>query len=253
MTNQNIDTKKLIIFDLDGTLTKSKAVMDSTMAELILRLIAVKKVAIITGGGYLQLQTQFLTMLLGNSDNYTNLYLLPTSGTRMYAWKGGWIEQYAENLTKQEKETAIQALNFALQKINFEKSEKTFGQIIEDRGSQITFSALGQNAPWELKNDWDKSRKIREEIVAIMQSKLPNFEYRIGGATSIDITRLGVNKGYGIRRLEQYLNISPEDILFVGDALYYGGNDYPAKAAGTDCIQVEGPEDTKRLVEGWLA
>jgi hypothetical protein len=75
---------------------------------------------------------------------------------------------------------------------------------------------------------------------------------RIGGTTSIDVTPRGVNKAYGIRKLEEYLKVSQDRIVFVGDALYQGGNDYPAKATGVDCIQVKGPEETKQLIQAWL-
>jgi len=249
----NIDPKKLIIFDLDGTLTQSKSNMDPVMAELLVKLISKKKVAVISAGGYPQFQTQFLATLPGNENNYSNLYLLPTSGTRMYVWKGGWIEQYAENLSQNEKEIIMSAMNMALNDAKYEKPEKTYGPIIEDRGSQITFSALGQSAPLESKRQWDPTRVKREQIAAFLKNKLPNFESRVGGATSVDVTRRGINKGYGIRKLEQYLKISSEDIVFVGDALFYGGNDYPAKAAGVDCISVKDSEETKKLIQSWLA
>lgn len=248
----DIGSKQLIIFDLDRTLTKSKSPMDPAIAGLLVRLIAKKKVAVISGGGYPQFQAQFLTSLPGAEGNYSNLYLLPTSGTRMYAWKGGWIEQYAENLSPHEKESIMSALNLALTAANYEKPAKTYGPIIEDRGSQITFSALGQGAPVELKEKWDPARARREQIASFLEKKIPSFESRVGGATSVDITRRGVNKGYGIRKLEQYLKISAEEIVFVGDTLFYGGNDYPARATGIDCIQVAGPEETKKLMQDWL-
>jgi hypothetical protein len=134
----------------------------------------------------------------------------------------------------------------------YEKPTKTFGTLIEDRGSQITFSALGQSAPVELKYAWDPMRTKRERMAAILSEKLPEFEVRVGGATSVDITKRGINKGFGIRKLEQFLKIESEDIVFIGDALFYGGNDYPAKATGVDCISVKGPEETKELIKSWL-
>jgi HAD superfamily hydrolase (TIGR01484 family) len=146
----------------------------------------------------------------------------------------------------------MNSLDVALHASGYVKPQKIYGQLIEDRGSQITFSALGQNAPIEMKLSWDPTREKREKIAEILRQRNPEFDVRIGGATSIDINKRGINKGYGIRRLEQFLNIGPDDILFVGDALFYGGNDYPAKATGIDCIEVKGPEETKQLIKGWL-
>lgn len=243
----------LIVFDLDGTLAPSKSPLENDMSELLFRLLGSKKVAVISGGGYQQFETQFLVRLPTTGDRLNNLFLLPTSGTKLYAWRGTWCEQYAEHLSPKEKEQIMTTLNEALRATGFATAEKTFGQRIEDRGSQITFSALGQEAPLPLKSAWDPAHAKRQKIVDLMRSKIPQFDIRIGGTTSIDITRRGVNKGYGIRKLEDYLKIPIGRMLFVGDALFQGGNDYPAKATGIDCIQVKGPEETKELIRGWLA
>lgn len=246
-------SKELIVFDLDGTLAPSKSPLEPDMAALIVRLLENMRVAVISGGGYPQFETQFLSRMPVAAKGYGNLFLLPTSGTRLYAWRGAWCEQYAEHLSPPEKEKVMSALNSALISARYEKPAKPFGQLIEDRGSQITFSALGQSAPLELKQAWDPSREKRELIVSFLKTKLPEFDVRIGGTTSIDITRRGVNKAYGIRKLEEFLKLSPESILFVGDALFPGGNDYPAKSTGVDCKQVSGPEETKKLIASWLA
>ncbi|MFA6554038.1 MAG: HAD-IIB family hydrolase [Candidatus Paceibacterota bacterium] len=245
-------SKKLVIFDLDGTLTKSKSPIEPVMADLISKLLVTTKVAIISGGGYPQFQTQFISKIPSASENYGNLLLLPTSGTKLYVWKGDWQEQYAENLEQKEKAKIMTALNLILNSSAYEKPAVVYGDLIEDRGSQITFSALGQKAPVELKYAWDPTRKKREYIASLLMPKIPEFDIRVGGATSVDITRKGVNKAYGIRKLEQYLKLSVDDILFVGDALFYGGNDYPAKTTGVDCISVKGPEETEALIRSWI-
>lgn len=248
----NIKTKKLIMFDLDGTLTESKSSLKEDIATLLIQLIKKVRVAIISGGGYPQFQSQFLAKLPRINDHANNLLLLPTSGTKLYVWKGEWHEEYSEELTKQEKEKILSSLNQVLKQTNYQTPQKVYGPIVEDRGSQITFSALGQNAPVSIKLQWDPTRVKREQIADLIRNKIPEFDVRVGGSTSVDITRRGVNKGYGIRRLEQYLKISSDDMIFVGDALFYGGNDYPAKATGVDCIAVKGPEDTKKLISEWL-
>ena len=243
----------LIIFDLDGTLSESKMPLDREMAQLFIELLAKKKIAVISGGGWEQFESQFLRSLPPVSENFTGLYLLPTSGTRLYAWRGTWSEQYAERLTAAEKETILVALSAALKATRFSNPQKSYGPLVEDRGSQITFSALGQSAPIELKSKWDPDQSKRKLIVSKLAPKIPKFDVRMGGATSIDITRRGVNKAYGIRKLEEFLKIKSDEIVFVGDALFHGGNDYPARATGVDCVEVKGPEETKQLIREWLA
>jgi phosphomannomutase len=243
----------LIIFDLDGTLAPSKEMLGTDIADALIRLVAKTKVAIISGGGLPQFQTQFINRLPTASASFANLYLLPTSGTKLYVWRGSWNEEYSEQLSAQEKKRAIDALKLSLAEAGFRPPYATYGDAIEDRGSQITFSALGQRAPIGLKSAWDPDRSKREKIVGILKEKIPGFDVRIGGSTSIDITKRGINKAYGIRKLESFLKLDPEKILFVGDALFPGGNDFPAKATGVDCVQVGGPDDTKRLIESLLA
>ena len=75
----------------------------------------------------------------------------------------------------------------------------------------------------------------------------------MGGATSIDVTKHGIDKAYGIRKLQDVLNITIEEMIFIGDALFPGGNDYPAKEAGVVSIRVRDPNETKRVVETIIA
>lgn len=242
----------LIIFDLDGTLAPSKSPLEKNVADLLFQLLRHKKVAVMSGGSYHQFETQFLRSLPASNEGFSNLMLLPTSGTRLYTWRGEWKQEYAEDFSTQEKVMIMNALNEGLKLSGYERPARIFGEQIEDRGSQITFSALGQNAPLAEKSAWDPDRRKRESIKKVLQAKLPSFEVRLGGTTSIDITKRGVNKGYGIRKLEQFFDIAAEKILFIGDSLFYGGNDYPARAAGVDCIEVKGPDEVAVLIQDWL-
>ncbi len=249
----NLEHKQLVIFDLDGTLAPSKQPMKPDLATLMPKLIAKVKVAVISGGGFPQFETQFLASFSADTAGLSNLYLLPTSGTRMMVWRGSWTEHYNEPIPEKDRKMIIDSLKAALKQGGYAEPAVVYGPVIEDRGSQITFSALGQNAPLEAKESWDPDRSKRERVAEILRAKIPQFDVRLGGTTSIDITRRGINKAYGIHKLEQYLKIPIADMLFVGDALFYGGNDYPAKTTGVDCIQVSGPDETAKLVASWLA
>jgi HAD superfamily hydrolase (TIGR01484 family) len=133
------------------------------------------------------------------------------------------------------------------------QAEKTWGETIEDRGSQITWSALGQQAPLEEKEKWDADFAKRKKIKAILDTAIPEFSIRLGGATSIDITRPGIDKAYGIRKLRDILGISLKEMIYIGDALFVGGNDYPAEQAGVICIPVRGPDDTRLVISAIIA
>jgi HAD superfamily hydrolase (TIGR01484 family) len=243
--------KKLIVFDLDGTLAESKSPLDAEMAVLLHALLGTVQVAVISGGDWPQFEKQLLANL-PQDELLANLSLLPTCGTKYFQYTGSWKKIYSEDFTADEKEKIITALKEALATAGF-KVEKLWGETIEDRGSQITYSALGQQAPLEEKNKWDPDFSKRKAIKAILDPLIPGFSVRIGGATSIDVTKSGIDKAYGIRKLQDLLGITLQDMLFIGDALFPGGNDFPVRATGVVCISVHGPMETKPVTEAIVA
>jgi phosphomannomutase len=243
--------KKLIVFDLDGTLAPSKAMIDAEMATLFTALLEVVKVAIISGGSWDQFETQVLARLPQDA-HVGNLSILPTSGTTFYQYKDGWQKLYSEDLSVAQKQQIIAALNAAVDSAGF-AATKTWGETIEDRGSQITYSALGQQAPLDEKTNWDPDFAKRQKIKALLDVALPDFSVRLGGTTSIDITLPGIDKAYGIGKLRDVLGITIAEMIYVGDALFPGGNDYPARGTGVVCIQVRDPNETKRVIEAITA
>lgn len=247
-----VSGKQLIVFDLDGTLAESKLPMDSEMSNLLLQLLRYKKVAVMSGGSYKQFQNQFLKSLQCSTEMLSSLYLFPTCATSFYQYKDDWVNIYKEKLTETEKQKIIDALSKALRDAGFVAPKRAYGNLIEDRTTLIAFSALGQQAPVTLKKVWDPDRKKRLHILMFLKNYIPEFEIRIGGTTTIDITRKGIDKAYGIYKMEKHLNIPKSKMLFVGDALFEGGNDYPVKACGVDCIAVEGPEETKKIIKDIL-
>jgi HAD superfamily hydrolase (TIGR01484 family) len=243
--------KKLIVFDLDGTLAESKSSLDAEMSRLLHDLLGIVKVAVISGGDWPQFEKQVLSHL-PHDESLVNLSLLPTCGTKFFQYKGDWKKIYSEDFTANEKEKITSSLKKAVEQAGF-KVEKVWGEVIEDRGSQITFSALGQQAPLVYKDKWDSDFTKRKKIKAILDTLIPEFSVRMGGSTSIDVTKPGIDKAYGVRKLRDILGISLKEMVFIGDALFAGGNDYPAEQAGVVSIPVQGPNETKRVVETIIA
>jgi HAD superfamily hydrolase (TIGR01484 family) len=239
--------KKLIVFDLDGTLAESKSSLDTEMSVLLQDLLAIVKVAVISGGDWPQFEKQLLSNFQ-QDERLVNLSLLPTCGTKFFQYAGDWKKIYSEDLTADEKEKIVSSLKKALGATGF-KVEKVWGEVIEDRGSQITFSALGQQAPLEEKKRWDSDFSKRKKIQAVLENLIPEFSVRLGGTTSVDVTKPGIDKAYGIRKLRDILGIAIQEMIFIGDALFPGGNDYPAKEAGVVSIQVRDSNETKRIIE----
>src|SRR3989338_1512685 len=245
--------KKLIIFDLDDTLAPSKSSIDEEMAGLLVKLLEVKKIAVMSGGSLQRLELQILKNLSCPDMLLENLFLFPTCATSFLRYRDGlWYVVYKEELRTEEKEKITKALEDAISRVGF-PPEKIYGTRIEDRGTQITFSGLGQDAPLELKRTWDESGARRCSIADILVQSIPEYSVRVAGTTSIDITRKGIHKGYGVTQIEKHLGIRRDRMLFVGDALSPEGNDYPVKEAGVDCVEVSGPEETREKIREILS
>lgn len=248
-------TKKVIAFDLDDTLAVSKSPMSDRMGELLVKLLEKYEVCIISGGKFEQFKKQVVDRLEATPQQLSRLHLMPTCGTRYYRYEdigGEWKLQYAEDLSESEKKRIIEVTEKAAREAGL-WPENPFGEVIEDRDSQISISFLGQVAPVEEKEAWAakysaKRLEVRQQIADVLRE----FEVRAGGTTTIDITRLGIDKAYGMEKLTQTLKIGKEDILFIGDKLMEGGNDYPVKAMGIDTIAVARWEDTALVLEGVL-
>ena len=244
--------KTLIAFDLDGTLALSKQPLDDEMAALLAGLLDVAMVDIISGGDWPQFEKQVVARMPAHA-NLANFIIQPTTGTKLYRFEhGGWRQIYADLFSAEESAKIREALEKAVEQAGY-ANEQTWGEQIEDRGSQVTFSALGQAAPLEAKDTWDPDHAKRKTLQALLQPMLPGLSINIGGSTSIDITRAGVDKAYGLKRLAETVGVALDDILFLGDAIFPGGNDYPAKTLGLDTVRVRDVAETKAVVTGLIA
>lgn len=241
----------LVAFDLDGTLAESKQPLKDDMGEAIANLLTVANVAVISGGDWPQFLKQVARRLPPRAD-LSKLWLMPTTGTKLYVHKGEWKTVYAELFSPEESREILDAFYASLDATGF-KPEKTWGSQIEDRGSQITFSALGQEAPVVEKSIWDPDFAKRRVIQADLGERLPGLSINMGGATSIDITRKGVDKGYGLKKLRDASGIPLEEMMFIGDAIFPGGNDYPAKTLGLETVCVKDPNGTLAAIAAVIA
>lgn len=249
-----INNKKVIACDLDGTLAESKSKLTSEMANVLCGILKNYYLAVISGGAFTQFQKQFLSQFNCDEELLKNLFLFPTNGSTCYVYdfeKKDWKQLYNEPLTSEEITKIKNAFSEVISKLNI-KLDNTYGEIVEDRGSQVTFSGMGQEAPVEVKQIWDPDQAKRQEIISLLKEIIPEFEIRIGGMTSIDVTGKGIDKSYAIQKIKEIIRVSEEEIYFVGDALYKGGNDSSVKKTAVDYIQEDGPKDTMELLKQFM-
>lgn len=245
---------RLIAFDLDDTLAPSKSPLPAAVASVLSRLLEQASVAVISGGQIGQFREQVIEQLTdASSEGLSRLYLMPVTGTQYWRFTdGAWAKLYEDGLSDEEKSAALAAIESTAKELGYWE-EQTWGPILEDRGSQITFSALGQRAPVDAKKAWDPTGEKKNRLAAVVQQQLPQLSVRSGGSTSIDITRAGVDKGYAMERLVGVSGIPIDDMLFVGDRLDPDGNDYPVVRTGVRTHAVAGWEETVAYLEALLA
>ncbi len=250
--------KKIIAFDLDGTLADSKSSISDRISELLSQLLDRYQVCVISGGKFAQFEKQLFSNLKTEPANLKNLHIMPTCGTRYYNFNvsaNKWHEVYAENFEPHEKQKIIQALNKGFDDLGL-REKKTYGEVIEDRDSQITLSVLGQDIVdvlgkegVRLKEAWDPGNSKKERLRDYVAKLIPEFEVRVGGLTSIDVTKQGIDKAYGMHKLMEILHVRKDEILFIGDRIIEGGNDYPVKLMGIDSIQISTWQETAVAIE----
>ena len=237
--------KKLIAFDLDGTLAPSKSPLPERISEVLGELLNNFQVCVISGGDFKQFNKQLLSNLKLDDNQLSRLHLMPTCGTKYFINKNNeWKKVYSVEIPEEDKSRIKKALIQGLDKFGYRET-KIYGDLVEDRGSQLTMSTLGQNIVDELgekgvklKEEWDADNKKKNKIRDYVADLITDYEVKVGGLTSIDVTKPGIDKAYGMKKLMEHLELEKKDILFIGDRLMEGGNDYPVKAMGIDSIEI---------------
>ncbi len=243
---------RLMAFDLDGTLAESKQRMPAEMGELLSKLLKKMPVAVMSGAGFPQFEKQFFPAVPMEA-NLNNLYIFPTNAAQCFIYRDNWKPQYDHAFSQMDRDEIHRAIADASVEVSMPEPKQVWGDIVQDRGAQITFSAVGQDASVAAKQEWaalyDNKRK---ELRNALSEKLKNYSVSTGGITSIDITPKGVTKAYGIKRLSELTGIPVAQMLYVGDALEEGGNDAVVKDTGVPTHQVFGPEETAGLITSLL-
>jgi phosphomannomutase len=244
---------KLLAFDLDGTLAESKQPLTLEMGVLLSQVLSRMPVAILSGAAFAQYKEQFFPAFPSNT-HFKNLYIFPDNAAQCYVFKDDvWQVQYDHKFTEVEKARIMSTLADALAETKINDSIlHLWGPQIEDRGAQITFSALGQHAPTKEKEVWDPHHEKRQPLYTLLMERLPDFSVGLNATTSIDITRHGITKAYGVCQLSELTGIPLSHMLYVGDALGLGGNDAVVIQTGIPTHQVSGPEETRDLLKEFL-
>lgn len=245
-----------VAFDLDDTLAPSKSPVPEVTATALSELTAVVPVCVISGGSFEQFREQLLARLPTPATGWGGLHLMPTCGTRYYRRAAGaadWALVESRELDPARRRRAVHVVEETARELGlWEPEDRVTGARIEDRGSQVTFSALGQQAAIADKQAWDPDGARRALLARHLAQRLPDLEVRVGGSTSVDLTERGVDKAYGVGRFAREVGADPREVLFVGDRLDPLGNDYPVLRLGVQARPVADHHETVQVLRELL-
>ncbi len=211
---------KHFFFDLDNTLTRSRTLMDAAHQEIFRKLCAEKDVVVVTGGQISQIQKQIPPSFNGQ------YFALSQSGNHAVAKNGEAL--WSERFTAQQKEAVLALIRTIHDEIKL--SVKDENDLVEDRGSQISYSLIGHHEDTSTKEAFDPGAHTRLAILdrhkeELVQLRASGADVRPGGTTTFDFIIDGRHKGFNITRLLEHEGWKKEDCLYIGDALFPGGND----------------------------
>lgn len=271
MITERRDMKKVLAFDIDQTLNIAKTPITDKTAGILAECLNYFEICPISGQKFDQFLIQIVNRLIEVAEvtpaQLMHLHLFVAQGTQYYRYnplannndgasydEKNWEEVYSFPLTKNEVQTISQAIEAAAKELGFWESDKLQAgdQIIENRLSQVTFSALGQKAGTKEKYAWDPDCKKRQKIAKRAKELAPDFTFEIGGTTSINAVKPGMNKAFGMTHMMDELKVSRDEILYFGDMTQPGGNDYPVVEMGIETITVRNHEDTEFALKGIL-
>jgi phosphomannomutase len=244
---------RLVFFDVDNTLTESKQILSPRKVELMTELLRRTKVAITSGAKLSLIKSQVPDQL--PEEVRSNLYMLPASGSALFEYKDGEWKAVYEDLFSPEEIGEVRAafIRAGTETGLIDFNSPSFGERIEARGSEMALTAPGQEAPIDVKAAWDPDRTKRTKLREVLLPLLPNYEVRIAGRSTIDVTKQGIDKAYGVEQISKYLNIPIADMVYIGDALFPGGNDEVVKKSGIKTHQVKDPKETEEIMQSLLA
>ncbi len=237
-----------LMLDLDETLAPNFQAPDDAMIERIEHMLSRIPVAIITGASYDRVYSHVAARI--KPELRFNLYLFPTSSAEGYRFKdGAWHKEYAHEFSQEESEYVLRAIEQSAVDTGILNGYTPRGQQYFNRSTQIAYTFLGIDATQDDKYSWDQDGAKRRHFLEILAKKLPAYEVHIGGRTSIDITKKDITKAHGVGIFSQWTHIPPQAILYIGDALFPGGNDAVVIPTGVHTTHTSGPAETAYLLD----
>ncbi|KDQ19188.1 hypothetical protein BOTBODRAFT_28674 [Botryobasidium botryosum FD-172 SS1] len=239
--------KKLVLFDVDGTLSLARQPASPEIIDILQRLRKRLVIGFVGGSDLVKISEQLAVQGRPVTDDFD--YVFAENG--LTAYKLGKPLESQSFIKHLGEDRYKKIVNFVLHYIADLDIPIKRGTFIEFRNGMMNISPIGRNASIQERLDfeaYDKIHGIRKAFVAILQSHFANYglTFAIGGQISFDVFPNGWDKTYSLRHVEDE---GFEEIHFFGDKTYKGGNDYEIFSdPRTIGHAVTSPADTARIV-----
>ncbi|MDO8561304.1 MAG: HAD-IIB family hydrolase [bacterium] len=244
--SNGIKTYKHVFFDMDGTLTRSRSLIEPEMKQDLISLVeSGRDVIVVSGADVPQMKKQITEELFSSG-----IYAMSQNGNSAFDKNGTVLWQNVLSAEdKSEINKHINTIRLNLKNL-FEGADEN--DLIQNRGCQISLSFIGHHAELERKEKFDPDSSRRKEVLKQFPLVSNRVEVRIGGTTCLDYFEKGRNKGWNVGQIIKRMDWKPEDCVYVGDALFEGGNDETVKGI-METYAVNSPEDTASFIKDQMA
>lgn len=202
--------KKHLFFDLDKTVAPPRQPILSHMFELLSNIP--HSVVIVSGQEVSKIAWQtnnLATIRLGQNGNH--------------ATEADGTELWNIPLDPHHQTEILNHINALMAVLDHEVNHEWTP--IENRGSQITFSPIGNTAPVDVKMVYDPDRKKRDALLEKVPFVSEDLIVKIGGSTSLDYIHKDRHKGTNVAKLIELKGWNKDECVYFGDGLFPGGND----------------------------
>ncbi len=247
----------IYLFDVDGTLTPAKNIMNPEFARVFFEWQKDKEVYIVSGGSFPrildQLGRNITDAMHGVFSCMGNVFYKKQPSTDGYS---SWSKEYENQFSVAKPKLFFSELERCVMASEYPVK---VGKHYEKRPGMVNFSIVGHGATAEEREayaTYDAQTGERKKIIAKLCGKYPQLDFVIGGAVSIDIFNKGCDKSQVIERYFKKA-LKTKQIVFVGDRIAYPGNDYSLaellmKHDNGLALETSGWRETAELLKGKL-
>lgn len=231
--------KRLIAFDLDGTLTQHKSPLSAECRETLDRLRAAGYTLLMVGAG----QCRRIYDQMGEYP----IDIIGNYGMQYAAAADGNFRLLRDITLPVCRETVEKRVRELREKHSFTAYA---GESVEYHPSGcLTFAILGTQAKLPDKLAFDPDRSRRRAIYAEVAAAFPEYVVFVGGTSSFDMAPKPYDKYRALAEYCEEHGFSHEEVLFVGDDYGIGGNDESVYLSDIDFLKIDDYRTTPKKLE----